>query len=61
MVYQDGKKVKQGELVDGSVSVAAMKAEYRSLAKKALQGKEFMEEAGIGARGSTRKARLNKW
>ena len=50
VVYQDGKKVKQGELVDGSVSVAAMKSEYRSLAKKALQGKEFLQEAGIGGR-----------
>lgn len=49
MVYQDGKKVKSGELEDGSVNREAMKEAYRSLAKKALQGKAFMDEHRIGA------------
>jgi len=48
VVYQDGKKVKTGELEDGSVNVAAMKDAYRSLAKKAAQGKAFMDEHRIG-------------
>ena len=48
-VYQDGKKQNQGQLIDGNASVAQMKEEYQSLAKRAIQGKEFMEKHHIKA------------
>lgn len=48
-VYQDGKKQNQGQLIDGTASVAQMKEEYMSLAKRAIQGKEFMEKHHIKA------------
>ena len=40
--------MKSGELEDGDVNRDAMKEAYRSLAKKALQGKAFMDDHRIG-------------
>jgi hypothetical protein len=43
VIYAAGKKTKQGELQKGGANVGKMREEYQSLAKKSLQGKEFMK------------------
>ena len=51
ITYAEGKKIKQGELENGAVSTDKMRAEYQSLAKKSLLGKEFMKKYDMAGEG----------
>ena len=41
-----GKKTGEGKMINSAVDIDRMKQEYMSLAKKATQGKEFLQKYG---------------
>lgn len=49
VIYSNGRKNGEGKLISGNVSVDQLKQSYKSLAKKALGGKDFLRSKGIGS------------
>lgn len=47
MIYIDGKKQGEGMLENAMVSLDALKKTYKSLAKKSLAAREFMNNPSL--------------